>query len=401
MAVCRETSSMPVCFVPANTAAAPVSLLEHISYEQGKAISHGYSTKDAPEVLLDLSTHMGGGVVLDSCVTCCCRMLYSVSGVQGIIARHWADQLAAAPHGDTAGIWTDFVHVNGAPDEVVTANTWALVDSAAVFPLTGSANPSGADQTHYTAWIYLQSSARFREVNGNFGERMAYYLDGQLVTQQAGVDTSATNLGLGDLGTIPAGVHRLDFLVSDLTSFSGVHLEWDEDGDNTFSLFPIDQTYSAPPLVAETPVTLCGTIISDGSSQLTFTPASNSWSPIDVAAFSAGASTAAGPSAQEIADAIVAKQRNVRPVLETFSGSAAQTLTVNPGVRGRIITVTEGSSGVVYMTIDGSVPSAVNGIRFSGSSAGGFDFNNVALSDVRILGSAAGSRYYIMYEVYL
>jgi hypothetical protein len=105
-------------------------------------------------------------------------------------------------------------------------------------------------------------------------------------------------------------------------------------------------------------------------------------------------------SPQELGNAIEAANRNVSPRVETFSGSAQETLGVPAGTLGRIVAIADVATGQVFWTLDGTAPSATNGFTSSGLRSY-YGLKNVDLSAVIFDASAGGSRYSVMYEVYL
>lgn len=61
MSECIRTEPVAVCFTPTDTSIAPVSLLSHVIYEEGRAIGQALTTADDTETPLDPTAYLGGG----------------------------------------------------------------------------------------------------------------------------------------------------------------------------------------------------------------------------------------------------------------------------------------------------------------------------------------------------
>lgn len=106
-----------------------------------------------------------------------------------------------------------------------------------------------------------------------------------------------------------------------------------------------------------------------------------------------------GPTAQDIADAIVTKQRDVTPRLQRITGTGSQSLTVTPGQRGRIVSVSRSVAGITRMTIDGTAANTATApFQLSNINQRVTDINNVDLSLVRISNDTAGGATSIVWE---
>lgn len=105
--------------------------------------------------------------------------------------------------------------------------------------------------------------------------------------------------------------------------------------------------------------------------------------------------------AEDIANAIVAKQRDVTPRLFSFENTnSVEDLGLPVGTFGRIASIEDVGGGLVRWTIDGSNPTSTNGFTTNGPYHSGYDLNNVDLGLVRLDGSAATSDYYVAVEIY-
>lgn len=111
-----------------------------------------------------------------------------------------------------------------------------------------------------------------------------------------------------------------------------------------------------------------------------------------------------GPSAAEIADALVLAERSsVEGRTHRFIGSAVESLPVAAGQRGNLISISDAGPGLVYFTLDGSPPSNTAGANL-GEMSGQYlaaPIRNIDLSLVRFAGSSTASSYTVYYEVYL
>lgn len=111
-----------------------------------------------------------------------------------------------------------------------------------------------------------------------------------------------------------------------------------------------------------------------------------------------GEALATPPTAEEIADAIVAAQRNVEARIQSFSGTNVQSLSVPAGTFGRVTFVGDHGAGVVRMSIDGTDPDNDNYMEFNARHT--INLDNVPLDLVRLNGSSGTSDYSIVYEIY-
>ena len=126
--------------------------------------------------------------------------------------------------------------------------------------------------------------------------------------------------------------------------------------------------------------------------------------PCPVAASSGG-----NVDEKALADAIVAKQRDVTPRVMNFTNEggveslrdAAGNL-YPAGTLGTLVSVEDIGTGFVRWTIDGSVPTTQEGTGFTttGPYHAAYNLHNVDLSLVRLDGSSANSDYAVAFEVY-
>jgi hypothetical protein len=112
--------------------------------------------------------------------------------------------------------------------------------------------------------------------------------------------------------------------------------------------------------------------------------------------------TSSGPTAQEIAEAMVTEERaRVSGRMENWQNEGGTvSLDVPPGTMGCIKTITDYGAGAVYWTLDGSTPSAANGSTMSVQYGNVVDICGVDLSLVRLDGSSGGSDFSVTYEVW-
>jgi len=117
---------------------------------------------------------------------------------------------------------------------------------------------------------------------------------------------------------------------------------------------------------------------------------------------SGGTDQAEGPTAQEIAAAMVTEQRNrVEGRMESWQNETnTQQLDVPPGTMGCLRSITDYGAGAVYWTIDGTTPAATNGSTMSVQYGNNIDLCGIDLSLVRMNGSSTGSDYSVTYEVW-
>lgn len=115
-------------------------------------------------------------------------------------------------------------------------------------------------------------------------------------------------------------------------------------------------------------------------------------------------STYGGPSAQDIADAIVITERNSKQGrVAKFTGNSVQQLSVSAGQRGNLVAISDTGTGIVYFTTDGTTPTNSAGSN-RGEMSGQYlavSLQNIDLSLLRFDGSSASSDYTVYYEVYV
>lgn len=123
-----------------------------------------------------------------------------------------------------------------------------------------------------------------------------------------------------------------------------------------------------------------------------------------IAANTASGGGATGPTAVEIADAIIDRERaRTQGFSAQFTGNAEQSLPVAAGTQGRLLAILDNGGGVVYYTLDGTTPTNTAGPN-RGTVSGpyhNFNMGTIDLSQVRLDGSAGASTYTVQYEVHL
>jgi hypothetical protein len=114
---------------------------------------------------------------------------------------------------------------------------------------------------------------------------------------------------------------------------------------------------------------------------------------------------ASGPTAEEIAAAIVIAERDsVEGCVEKFQGNAVESLSVPVGTRGNLLSILDSGTGLVYFSLDGSAPGNTPVGANRGEVTGPyhtFNLRNIDLSNVRFDGSSAASDYTVFYEKYI
>ena len=200
-----------------------------------------------------------GGVAFEECTrstkdfeirTVCVLDDNNTNGINGY---RWDSEGNAAPHNATSVMFTDWqTHINGTPDEIsnITDN-WSLSDLD--FPLTGVSNASDRDvssQELYWAYIYVDQPMLLDDNNGNTGEMIRFYLQDcnkdMVPIAQTEENTGRVNRGLGSFKELCEGYYKIAVQVSDYSVYGGFNLRYSTDGGQTFALFPMSQTFTAP-----------------------------------------------------------------------------------------------------------------------------------------------------------
>lgn len=116
------------------------------------------------------------------------------------------------------------------------------------------------------------------------------------------------------------------------------------------------------------------------------------------------------PTAQEIATAIVAAERNIEPHVQAWVDEgnmlSLTDATGNPwpaGTMGEIVSIEDTGTGLVRWSIDGTDPVGGDSREFvtNGPYHAAYNVKNVDLSLVRLNGSSAASDFSIIYHRYL
>jgi len=111
-----------------------------------------------------------------------------------------------------------------------------------------------------------------------------------------------------------------------------------------------------------------------------------------------------GPTATEIADAMVLAERNsLTGHAVKFTGGGVSSLPVPAGARGNLIAIVDTGSGLVYFRLDGGAPTNTAGPE-RGEITGQYlshPIRNVDLSLVRVQATSAAGDITVFYEVYV
>ena len=86
------------------------------------------------------------------------------------------------------------------------------------------------------------------------------------------------------------------------------------------------------------------------------------------------------------------------PAIENFSGLNVESLNVDASTTGTVNVVSENTASVVFMTLDGTTPTASNGIALAGQTQ--LLLQNVRLDLIRLVGLGIGTTYSILYAIY-
>ena len=176
----------------------------------------------------------------------------------------------AAPHGNVSDIFTvvggTLEHINGAPDvSYISATFDTSGTSSAAFQSNvgagSNAETSGTDQLKLSGYIVLQEPAVLRDTNGNTGERGGIAINvccaGDLEwAYERTTDTLGGDVGVFDGVRLPAGIHYVEAVTSDLSAWQGLQMSASFDDGATFTPFT---SYLTKPSYTCVPVIRCET----------------------------------------------------------------------------------------------------------------------------------------------
>lgn len=331
----------------------------------------------------------------------------------------------SAPHDNVSNIFTvsadgtTLEHPNGAPNVTYTAVPGNITTSQNAFlsavGAASNAETSGNDQIRVRGYVVLNTPARIKDTNPNTGERGGIWINrccaGSLellfedTTDSVGGDT-----GIFDGLLIPAGIHYIEVVTSDLSAWQGFQLSASYDDGATYSQLPI---YNNKPSYDCLPVLRCddtGTLVRGDVPEVTVVTVGVDDRWCEPAACVAEAAAAApapynGPTAEDIAKAsLIAERDSVEGCVEKFAGTDTQQLSVPAGTRGNLLSITDTGSGLVYFTLDGTTPGNTPNGPNKGEVTGPYltmNLRNVDLSQVRFNGSSTASDYTAIYEKYV
>ena len=174
----------------------------------------------------------------------------------------------AAPHGNVSDIFTNdgtnLNHVNGAPDvafqspvfSVEGTNTASFISAVGA---TGSSQTTGTDQLKLSGYIVVNSPARLRDGGTRTGERGGLWINkccaGELeLLEERTVDTAGSETGVFNGTVIPVGIHYIEAVTSDLSSWQNLTLEVSYDDGDTYEPFT---SYLRKPSYECVPVLRC------------------------------------------------------------------------------------------------------------------------------------------------
>lgn len=174
---------------------------------------------------------------------------------------------SAAPHGNVSGIFSNdgstLAHVNGAPDVSFTSPFFSTITASPSFLASvgaaSSAETSGTDQLRLSGYIVLKSPAVLLDTNTNTGERGAIYVNtccsGDLeLLFERNTDTIDGQVGVFEGVKLPAGIHYVEAITSDMSAWQGLELSVSFDDGATYEPF---LSYTTKPAYTCVPVIRC------------------------------------------------------------------------------------------------------------------------------------------------
>ena len=340
-------------------------------------------------------------------------------GEIGTLIEWWELQTGnGAPHDTPSNIFSlqngTYEHPNGAPDGSYISPTFSATTSQAAFYTamgkTSNADTNRTDQLKLSGYVNMPRAGVVSDTNPNTGERglfaIQYCCQGDFVAlAERDTDSVAGDTGIFTNVALPAGIHYVEIMTSDLSAWQGMQFSLSLDGGETTQPF-ISST--GKPYYECIPVLKCldsGILVNADTGQVVNVEFNDTWCEPECnspAGGSGGTDQAEGPTAQEIAAAMVTEQRNrVEGRMESWQNETnTQQLDVPPGTMGCLRSITDYGAGAVYWTIDGTTPAATNGSTMSVQYGNNIDLCGIDLSLVRMNGSSTGSDYSVTYEVW-
>lgn len=331
----------------------------------------------------------------------------------------------AAPHGNVSDIFandgTTLNHVNGAPDVTYVDTVFSVVgtntaDFLGKVGAASTAQTSGTDQLKFSGYVILNSPARLRDSGTRTGERGGIWINrccaGELeLLEERTTDTAGTGTNR-DVFTdtlVPVGIHYIEIATSDLSSWQNLTLQASFD-DGTlygpFNGYPSKPEYECVPTYRCADTGIC--VYKDGSPVIEDEFTRWCEPPACTAVAAASGSGVAGPTAEEIAAAIVACERDVTPRVQSWVNEGGDVVLTDgsgnpypPGTFGSLQSVQDTGTGLVRWSLDGSSPLGADADEFVTTGPyHGFPLHNVDLSLVRLNGSSTNSDFSAAWEVY-
>ena len=340
-------------------------------------------------------------------------------GEVGTLIEWWQDPDEggnSAPHDSPSNIFSlvngTYEHPNGAPTASYLSPTFSTSTASADF-IEGMGIPdrnasNGTDQLKLSGYVNLPRAGVVSDTNGNTGERglfaIQYCCQGDMVTiAERTTDSVAGDTGIFTNVGLPAGIHYVEIMTSDLSAWQGMEFSLSLDGGETNQPF-ISST--AKPYYECIPVLKCldsGLLVNAETGEVVEVEFNDTWcEPECNSPVAQDAGDSAGPTAQEIADAMVTTERartqGFRESWQNEGGTVS--LNVAPGTIGCLRTITDYGAGAVYWNIEGLTPTATNSHLMSVQYGPNIDLCGIDLSLVRLSGSSTGSDFGVTYEVW-
>lgn len=347
----------------------------------------------------------------------------------GTLVEWWADPAGpvagnGAPHGNVSDIFTNdgttLSHVNGAPDRSYIApffsvegtNTGEFRDGVGVVDNTDT---SGTDQGKLSAYFILPANARLRDGGTRTGERGGMWLNqccaGDLtLLEERTTDTTSVERGVFNGTVVPVGIHYAEAAISDLSAWWNLTLEASFDDGATYG--PL-LGFTSKPSYECVPVIKCkdtGVLLHADDGSVIEVGEFDQWcEPECVRSETAGSSASAEIDEAALADAIVTRQRDVTPRVQSWVNEGNDVVltdaTGNPypaGTFGTLVSVTDFGTGLVRWSLDGSSPAGGDAPEYTttGPYHSALNLDGVDLSLVRLNGSSANSDFSASWEVY-
>lgn len=175
----------------------------------------------------------------------------------GILGQKWDNTDGDDTDGNGATDWLPnsqvFVngeHINGAPSTSVTiTDNWNLNDADFGVNVGNDVH----SQERYCAYLNITEPMLLRDNNGNWGEYLNVFIQdcNKDMVEVVNKYTPADDSSAGEFFELCEGIRKIEIQINDYSVFGGFNLQYSTDGANTWTTFPMTETYTYQPKVSE------------------------------------------------------------------------------------------------------------------------------------------------------